>query len=180
MREESVARRYAAAFFESARKSESVQDAQADMMTVAQTLINSPKLVASLRQPLVTEASKKNALRQALGNNVRPHTLNFLSLLVDKRRINLLSEITREFTQLVRISNNIALAEAVTAIPLSESETEELRQSLETRTGKKIELKTSVDNSIMGGVLIRIGDTIYDGSVRGKLERLREQLLSAR
>jgi F-type H+-transporting ATPase subunit delta len=180
MREESVARRYAAAFFESAQKSGTINEAQADMMTVARTLIDSPKLVALLRQPLVTESRKKAALKDALSAKIRPQTLGFLFLLVDKRRIDMLADVEQEFTQRVRASNNVALAKAVSAIPLSPTEQESLRRSLEARTGKTIELETSVDSALIGGVLVRIGDTVLDGSVRGNLERLREQLLAAR
>jgi F-type H+-transporting ATPase subunit delta len=180
MREESVARRYAAAFFESAQKSGTINEAQADMFAVTQVLTESPKLIALLRQPLVTESRKKAALKEALATKIRPQTLGFLNLLVDKRRINMVSDVEHEFTQRVRASNNVALAAAVSAIPLSVTEQESLRKSLEARTGKTIELKTSVDPSLIGGILVRIGDTVLDGSVRGNLERLREQLLEAR
>ncbi|MBC8103753.1 MAG: F0F1 ATP synthase subunit delta [Cytophagales bacterium] len=180
MREESVSRRYAAAFFESSQRSGTVAESQADMITVVQTLIADPKLVALLRQPLVTERRKKEALKEALETKIRRQTLGFLNLLVDKRRINLLAEVEEEFTQRVRASNNVALASAVSAIPLSTTEAEALRHSLEGRTGKTIELVTSVDASLIGGILVRIGDTVYDGSVRGNLLRLREQLLAAR
>ena len=180
MREESIARRYAAAFFESAQKSGTINESQTDMMMVAQTLIASPKLVALLRQPLVTEKRKKEALKEAVGANIRPQTLGFLSLLVDKRRIDMLADVEREFTQRVRASNNVALATATSAVPLSPSEMKSLQTSLEARTGKSIELETSIDASLIGGVLVRIGDTVFDGSVRGNLERLREQLLAAR
>ncbi len=180
MREESIARRYAAAFFDSAQKSGTINEAQADMIMVAQILIASPKLVALLRQPLVTESRKKAALKDATESKIRPQTLGFLSLLVDKRRIGMLADVEREFTQRVRASNNVALATATSAVPLSPAELESLRISLEARTGKNIELETGIDTGLIGGVLVRIGDTVFDGSVRGNLERLREQLLAAR
>ena len=116
----------------------------------------------------------------ALGGKVQPLTLNLLNLLVDKRRAGVLPQVYEEYERLVRSFQNIALATAVTAVPLDAAQQAALERSLEARTGKDIELKTEVDPAVMGGVLVRIGDTVLDGTVRGKLERLREQLLARR
>lgn len=177
MREESVARRYAAALFEQAHRTGTLNEAQADLENVARTLIETPRLAAILMQPLITEANKKAALKAALEGRISLRTLGFLNLLVDKRRIDLLAEVEQEFSRRVREFNNVALANATSAVPLTETEAAALKRSLEARTGKNIDLRTSVDPSLIGGVLVRIGDTVYDGTVKGNLERLRERLL---
>jgi len=180
MREESVARRYAAALFEQANRTGTLSEAQADLVRVAERLIQNPRLASLLMQPLVSEGNKKSALKTALEGKISTRTLGFLSLLVDKRRINLLAEVEQEFTRRVREANNVALATATSAIPLTEQQTAALKQSLAARTGKSIELQAEVDPSLIGGVLVRIGDIVYDGTVKGNLERLREQLLTVR
>ena len=180
MREESVARRYAAALFEQAAKTNAVAQAGDELTLVAETVAASGALRALLGQPLVTEQRKKLALRNAFGDRVSPGVLAFLDLLVDKRRIGLLPEVQREFARLVLEYRNIAHARAVSAVPLTPEQTAALERSLEARTGKDIQLETEVDPSVLGGILVRIGDTVLDGTVRGNLERLREQLLARR
>jgi F-type H+-transporting ATPase subunit delta len=177
MREESVARRYAAALLDVSRKQNTLDAAQTEIKQVAAKVAETGALRALLAQPLVTQERKKQVIQNEFGAIVAPQTLAFLNLLVDKRRITLLPEVAAEFERMVRDVKNIAFATATTAVPLSSEQLAALERSLEARTGKDIELKADVDPSLMGGVLVRIGDTVLDGTVKGNLERLREQLL---
>lgn len=178
MREESVARRYAAAYLEVALKSGDLLAARDNIRRVADTVANHGMLKALLHQPQVTTERKKSVLSEVLKGEATPATLNFVHLLTDKRRIDLLGDIATELERLVRERQNIARAIAVTAQPMHPSQVDALKASLEKQTGKTIELSTEIDPSLLGGVLVRIGDTVMDGSVRGKLDRLHEQLLA--
>ncbi len=180
MREESVARRYASALLAQAKRRGRVVEQRDDLNRAVAVINASGQLRAVLRQPLVTEERKKAVLGEVLSGAVDPATLGFLNLLVDKRRIALLAEVRQEFETLVREYQNVALATAVSAVPLTQPQIVALEKSLEARTGKDIELKTEVDPSVLGGVLVRIGDTVLDGTVRGNLLRMREQLLAKR
>ncbi len=180
MREESVARRYAAALFEQAGKAGTVEAAAGELALAAETVASSDRLRALLAQPLVTQEQKTRALENAFGDRASQATMAFLHLLVHKRRINLLPEVQAAFAQMVLDYRNIAHATATSAVPLTPEQVAALEKSLEARTGKDIELETEVDPSLIGGVLVRIGDTVLDGTVRGNLERLREQLLARR
>lgn len=177
MADETVARRYAAAFFNTEKAAGSLDAAATDMNTVAAQLVAVPRLAQIAAHPLIDEKQKKEAVAKALAASVRPSTLAFLNLLIDRRRIALLGEIKSEFDIMLRRQRNVAAAVAVSAVPLTAKQQSALEKALEKRTGKDIELTTEVDGSLMGGMLIRMGDTVIDGTVKGKLERLRERLL---
>jgi F-type H+-transporting ATPase subunit delta len=178
MAEESVARRYAAALMNQALASGSLDVISTELDRVASALEGSPLLKAFLANPLVARERKKAVAIQLFEKEVGKATMGFLSLLVDKRRIDSFTEVRAEFDRLVRAHKNIVSASATSAVPLTPQQVQDLEKALEARTGKDIELTTSVDPSLMGGILVRIGDTVLDGTVRGKLDRLREQLLT--
>ncbi len=178
MREESVARRYASAYLQVALKSGDLIAAQNNLRRAADTVANHGMLKSLLNQPQVTSERKRSVLSEVLKDEATPATLGFLHLLTDKRRIDLLGEIATELERLVRERQNIARATAVTAEPLHPSQLAALKVSLEKRTGKTIEMSTEIDPALLGGVLVRIGDTVMDGSVRGKLDRLHEELIA--
>lgn len=177
MRDESIARRYAAALFAQGEKAGTLDAVQADLLTVSESVKEIEFLHAMLNQSTITDARKKAVLNEVFAGKVGAATLGFINLLTDKRRINILGDVADEFVRMVRDYKNVAVATATTAVPLSPRETQSLIQSLEAKTGKTIELSTNIDPQVMGGVLVRIGDTVYDGTVRGNLDRLRESLL---
>lgn len=178
MREESVSRRYAAALFNQARTNGTLKETSADLAVIAETLVAAPGLAALVGHPLVTQSRKKEALTGAFSSKISAATLSFLNLLADKRRTGLLADVKAEFDSLLREHNNVVAATAISAVPLTKTQLTALEKALEKRTGKDIELTTSTDPSLMGGILVRIGDTVLDGTVKGKLDRLREQLLT--
>ena len=180
MREESVARRYAAALFLQAQKENRLDETYREIQVVAETVRQTPSLSRIIHQQLLDETHKKAALKSVFGASVSSATMGFLNLLVDKRRIGLLPEAASEFVGQVRSFRNIEVATATTAIPLTPEQEAELVRTFEARTGKTIEMKTEIDPSVLGGVRVRIGDTVFDGTVHGNLERLREQLLVRR
>jgi F-type H+-transporting ATPase subunit delta len=101
---------------------------------------------------------------------------NFLFVIADHRRTQLLPEIVATFQQVVRQRQGIAEAEISSAVELSEAQKTEMAKTLARLTGKKIETKYSLDPSLLGGAVVRIGDTIYDGSLRSRLNELRARL----
>jgi len=101
---------------------------------------------------------------------------NFLFVIVDNQRTHLLPEITASFEEVLRQRQGIAEAEISSAAPLNDSQKTALLRNLENVTGKKIQANYSLDPTLLGGAVVRIGDTIYDGSVRNQLNRLRARL----
>jgi len=104
--------------------------------------------------------------------------LNLVLLLLRRGRIDLLPRVAREFARLDDLRNGVVNATATSAAPLDPDEVRALTARLQRLTGGRVELTTNVDPSLLGGVVVRLGDRLIDGSVRGRLERLRSRLAS--
>jgi F-type H+-transporting ATPase subunit delta len=107
---------------------------------------------------------------------VRPTTANFLQVLLQNHRLAELSEVNKRFTQILDERSGMVSAQVTTARPVPQSSQEALRAKLATMTGKSVRLSFATDEDLIGGIVTRIGSTIYDGSVRNQLERVREKL----
>jgi len=118
------------------------------------------------------EVIEKIAGRVGAGKIIR----NFLFVIADHRRTHILPEIVASFQDVIRQRQGIAEAEISSPIELSAAQKKQFAQTLERLTGKKIEAKYSLDAALLGGAVVRVGDTIYDGSVRGSLNEMRARL----
>ena len=136
-------------------------------------------LRAVLLLPLISDDRKYKILDDAFGDRVTASSLSFLKLMVRKRREDLIEEALREFRVLLAELENTVDAEAASAVPLTAEQSASLTASLQTMTGKTVRLTAHLDPSLVGGVVVRIGDTVIDGSVRGQLARLEQQLLGS-
>jgi F-type H+-transporting ATPase subunit delta len=180
MKDTRVANRYSAALFEVA-KADAILDAVGeDLSLIERSLRQHDLLREMLSQPLVTQERKSKMLADVFGDNITATSLNFLKLLVRKRRADLVQETIDEFRVLLAEHLNIVDATARTAVAMTASQKEALVKSLEKLTGKRVNLTAEVDPNMIGGVIVRIGDNIIDGSVRGRLHRLETQLLGSR
>jgi len=137
----------------------------------------SAELREALATPAVPSARKKAVIgRVAAVLGLAPVTRNFLFVLVDHRRIPLFSEIAQRFELVADERLGFARADVMAAQELSESQLAQLNAALERLTGKRIRMRTAVEDSLIGGVVAKIGSTVYDGSVRGRLEALERRL----
>lgn len=173
-----IARRYAAAIFDLARKQNTVDRTLEDVQEIAQ-LFEHRKLSYLLREPKISAKRKETALRQALADRVLPTSLNLALLVVQRELIEAMSAIASELEQLVLNYRNQAIAEVTTATPMDEAQQNLVKKALERRTGKSIIMNTRVDPSILGGVIARVGDQVIDGSVRYRLAALQQRLLNS-
>ena len=179
MKDIRVAKRYAAALFGVALRDGILDAVAEDLTLVSRFLDELPYLRAVLLQPLVSDTRKYSVVDEAFGDRITASALNFLKLLIRKRREDLITECIRDFRALLAEHHNTVDAEAWTAVAMSEQQQQQLVQSLQALTGKTVRLTAELDRTLVGGVVVRIGDTVIDGSVRGKLERLERQLLGA-
>ncbi|ARA94333.1 MAG: F0F1 ATP synthase subunit delta [Bacteroidetes bacterium] len=171
-----VARRYAQALYEQAREARQVEQIDEDVELIRQALADSRELVRLFESPVIPREKKQAVVNQLFGPRVQPLTLRFLTLLIEKEREGLFAAIVQAYRRLRDEQQGIVEAQARVAQPLAEDEEKKLREALEAITGKRIRLRTEQDPSLLGGVVIRVGDTVYDGSVRHQLRTLREKL----
>ncbi len=137
----------------------------------------SAELRTFLASPAVT-AEAKHGVIEKIARRIGASKIirNFLLVITDHRRTQILSEIIAAFQQVVRQRQGVAEAEVSSAIELTAAQRKDLAKTLERLTGKKIETKYSLDPALLGGAVVRIGDTIYDGSLRSRLNEMRARL----
>jgi F-type H+-transporting ATPase subunit delta len=172
-----LASRYAAALADAALAQKSAERVKDDLNAFAGAVSSSSDLHEVLLSPAIsTEAKQRAVARLAEAMNMDTAVRNFVYLLIDHRRAEMLADIQQAFETELNARLGIADAEVTSARKLSDPERQELTAVLEKRTGKKIQASFREDASLLGGAVVRVGSTIYDGSVRERLTRLRAQL----
>ncbi|MEE8442590.1 MAG: ATP synthase F1 subunit delta [Dehalococcoidia bacterium] len=167
-----TAKRYAQAAFEIARETGRI-DQWAENLEVAQQVLQDPTLKAYLEMPKVAFDGKMQVLRESL-SSLEPLALNLVALLVSRDTIGLLPRIAVEYQRLVDDHMGRQRAEVITAVPLEDQQRERLGQRLLQVLGMEIVLTSRVDSEVLGGLVVRIGDKMIDGSTRGRLMAMRK------
>jgi F-type H+-transporting ATPase subunit delta len=176
-RRETAARRYAEAAYEVAVRDKTVDTWRSDL-DAAGAVVEDEEVARVLANPAVPLEDREALVGKIIGPMVSGPVLNLIRLMLRNRKIEQLPRVSAEFRRLDNASKGIVAATATTAAPLSKTETRALVARLEQMTGAQIELDLQVDPSLLGGLVVRVGDRMIDGSVRGRLERLRNQLVS--
>ena len=172
-----VAERYAAALADVAAERKNGETVKRDLAAFVETFFSVLGLRNALESPALNpEVKRKVVAKIADKLGIEPAVRNFIYLIVDHRRTELLPEIEQAFREELNARLGIVEAEVTSARELSAGEKRELTSVLERRTGKKVEARFQKDEALLGGAIVRVGSTIYDGSVRDQLNRLREKL----
>ena len=172
-----TAQRYAAALADVTLERKSAEVVKRDFSAFVEAFYASTELRNALESPAVNDTAKQSVIEKiAARMGMNDAARNFVQTIVENRRTHLLREIEKAFATELNVRLGIAEAEVTSARELGGPEREKLTQALERRTGKKIEARFAEDKSLLGGAVVRVGSTIYDGSVREQLNRLREQL----
>ncbi len=172
----SVARRYASALFGVAKKRGQVETIASNLAEVVATVESSRELASVLHHPLLTVEKKRAVMHGIFGGSASPDVEKFLFLVVDKGRANILPQILSEFNRLFDEFRGEADGEVVSAVPLSMAQHFALERALQAKFGVKVRLKTRIDPNILGGLVVRVGDKLIDGSVESRLQTLNERL----
>lgn len=172
---------YAEALFDSSRDMRFLNETGKDLEFILANTQRSSQLKSFIENPLFSAESKKNVLRQLFAGQVNDHVLNFLYVLVDRRRIELLNSIAQHYLVLVYELQLVLLAEVKTAIPLSEKQKQNLQVKLKLMTkSKEVKLVEQVDPELIGGFIIKIGSKIIDMSIHGQLNQVSSYLSGTR
>lgn len=172
-----IARRYAEASFAIAERDGNVEEWLDQLNAVADALADA-QLSRRLEDPKIPLADRQAALAGSLGRGAIPQVSNLVGLVLRRGRLDALPDIAREFSRLYNRREGIVEATATSALALDDNEVAALRQRLEQITNGRVELALNVDPRLLGGVQVRLGDLLIDGSVLGRLERLRGRLAS--
>ena len=168
-----IARRYARAVLEIGVESNTLKDLVAQMTTLAEAYSGSAELRRALDNPLVGHDAKKAILTDVANSagvsDVARHTL---LLMGDRRRLHALPAVAQLLREMADAREGVLRAEVTTAVRLSEGYYDKLRTQLEKMTGQKVVLDINLDPKILAGVIARIGDRVYDGSLRARLDEL--------
>lgn len=178
MRDATVVRNYAEALLELARRAEDLQGWGKLIQDVAGAMQDDATLRLFLESPKVSEAQKSAVLTEALSDRVPRHFLRFLLALVRKRRQLLIPEIATEYFNLLDQAEGRIHANVTVARESSESERNAIAEQLSKVLGKQAMLHVSVNPAILGGVIVKVGDTVMDGSVRKRLATLKTRILT--
>ncbi len=176
-RSSSSARRYADAAFAIAQRDGTQETWRRETAAAAATL-GEERLARVLGNPAMPMTGRAELVRTAIRASVSSPVLNLVMLLLGRGRIDLLAGVAREFARLDDLRLGVVHAVATSAAPLEPEALRAMTERLEILTGGTVQLTTTVDPSLLGGVVVRLGDRLIDGSVRGRLERLRNQLAS--
>jgi len=176
MNNRSVSRRYAQALLMIAFEKNALDQYEQELKAFAGILQSEPKLKMVMDNPKVMPEEKKKLLEQVIQGKVCTMVRNFLFLIVDKKRENYFLDIIAEFSNYADEARNIVDAEVRSVVALTEKDFRDLEAKLAKATGKQVRLKSVIDPKLIGGLVVRIGDTVIDGSVTKRLSLLRKAL----
>jgi F-type H+-transporting ATPase subunit delta len=173
-----VAKRYALALFQIAKEQKLLGVVEEELRVVKEVMQYNPEIKAVLKSSKLSIEKKKEILKEAFAS-VNAYVLNTLLILIDRHRENEIIEVANQFFELANEEMGIADAEVYSTRELTEAEREAISATFAAKVGKKsLRIENIVDSELLGGVKLRIGNRIYDGSLRGKLNRLERKLLS--
>ena len=174
-----LAQRYAGALVEVALEKKQADQIKRELAGFAALIRESPELKAFLSNPSIARAGKHAAIDELITRMGASRTLrNYLFVIVDQRRAGMLIEIEQAFSALLDARQGITQATITSATELTNEERVELDAALEKLTGRKIQAQFDTNPELIGGAVVKIGSTIYDGSVRAQLERLRVRMIA--
>ncbi len=179
MRDETVARNYAEALFELAERHEGVEAYGTGIEVVARLIDENDDFRRFLQTPRIALAQKKAVVRRVFDETLPARLVNFLLITLDKRRQRLLRGIAREYMSLMDQHFNRVHVEVTLARQFDEQSMEEMQKRLTAALGKTAIPHVRIKPGILGGAIFRTGDTIYDGSLRRRLDGMRRRLLKA-
>ncbi len=173
-----VASRYSKSLLDLSKEQDNVDTVKDDIDQVIAVLKENSQLRKVLKNPIITTDKKHAILTGIFEGKVNPLVLSFFSILVDKGRANILLEIMTEFIRNYNELKGIVNATVVSAAPLSKENLSELQNTIGKETNSQVILNNSVDPSLIGGIVVRVGDKQIDASIAGRLDKLERHFVN--
>lgn len=172
-----VAKRYAQAFFEIAEEEKKLEAYYHELNSVCEIIEGNDEFKAFLANPIVEQKDKKSVI-EAILERVKPSpvTANFIRLLTDKQRIVIFREIVEAYREKMDEALGVVRVQVKTAFPLSPELEGKVKEFLTQSTGKKVVMEVAEDKSLLGGLVVKIGDLVYDNSIKTQLNNIRNLL----
>lgn len=180
MRDETVARNYAETLFALAGRNDALEAYGEAIDTVARLLEENARVRLFLETPRISDDAKKDVVRKVLGDTMPRHVVNFVLVTIDKRRQRLLRGIAQQYHVILDAHLGREHVQVTVARPVDDATRKVITEKLSAVLGKEAIPHIRVQPEIVGGIVVRTGDTIYDGSVRRRLDLMRRHLLQAK
>lgn len=174
-----IAKRYAKALVQLAEEKKTVDKTRADLAAFVSAVDSLPALQKLLASPVFTPENKKSVIKElAAKMSLDPTTQRFMEHLAETGRIRYVKDVFEAFREILAERTNRAMAKLTTAAVISAADLADIKKKLETLTGKQVDIDAQVDGSLIGGAKAQIGSTIYDGSIKNQLSKMRSQLMN--
>ena len=171
-----IADRYAQALFEVGEETQTTSELYQELKQLVDILNENKDLYNFLKSPLIGRDDKKNVMKNIFENQLSKNMNNFLKIVIDKDRMSTIGNIQESYKNLLNDKNNILEGTVITAVALNEKEIKDLEKNLSTKYNKNVTLTNVVDETILGGVLVKLGNEEIDGTIRTRLSRMKKQL----
>jgi F-type H+-transporting ATPase subunit delta len=175
---EEIARVYAEALFDVARKNDKLDRIHDELNQFAETLDGDREMQVFFFSPYFSSAEKRDGIERAV-SDADPEFVNFLELLIEKHRVPLIFRIRRQFEDRYKEENRRLDVTVTSAVELDPKVIEKIGDEIEKQTGRSVELRSTVDEDILGGLVLQVGNMVLDASIRNRLEKLRKNIARA-
>lgn len=170
-------RRYSLALYEVAEKKGKIEEYRRDLKEIIDMIYGNEELLQLIKHPQISTYKKKKVFIKIFKGKIDEDLLSFLLILIEKGRILYLKEKQKQLEKIYFEKHNMLRAHIKTVIPLEEEDRKNLKEKLEKKYNKEIILKEEIDKSIIGGVYVRVGDDVIDGTIKSKLNEMKRIML---
>lgn len=177
---EIIVNRYATALFEIAFDKGAMIQFEEEAKMIKKVLDEEVDYIKILSHPSVIEAEKIELIEKAFAGQVSDEFIGLMALIIKKSRTEYLTSVLEQFIHMAKEASGVLTAAVTSAVPLTNQQLAQIQSNIEQSTGKTIEMDTTVDPSIIGGLIVRVGDKVVDGSIKGQMDALKSQLNSLR
>ncbi len=170
-------RRYALALYQVGEEKGKVEEYLRDLREICDLVYNNPEFYEVIKHPQISTSKKKSTFVNIFKGKIDEELLSFLLLLIEKDRILYLKEKLNEMEKIHLERNNTLIAKVKSVIPLTEEQYNKLTENLQNKYDKKVVLQEEIDKSIIGGLYVRVGNDVIDGTVKSKLDEMKARML---